>query len=81
MPERASTLSALGLTAAGGRGGDAAITGLAVDSRQVRPGYLFAALPGSKAHGADFVPAALAAGAAAILTDAAGAALDRKSVV
>ncbi|WP_096786499.1 UDP-N-acetylmuramoyl-L-alanyl-D-glutamate--2,6-diaminopimelate ligase [Rhodobacter sp. CZR27] len=80
MADRAGTLSALGLTAAGGRGADVAVTGLAVDSRQVRPGFLFAALPGSQAHGASFVPAALAAGAGAILTDAEGAALAREAL-
>ena len=47
--------------------GDIEITGLTPDSRQVRPGVLFAALPGSKADGARFVPAAIEAGAAAIL--------------
>ena len=46
---------------------DPEITGVTADSRQVRPGYLFAALPGAKVDGRDFAPAALAAGAAAIL--------------
>jgi UDP-N-acetylmuramoyl-L-alanyl-D-glutamate--2,6-diaminopimelate ligase len=67
------TLGALGLTARGGR--DAFVTGVAVDSRAVRPGMLFAALPGSKLHGAAFIPAVLAAGAAAVLTDPEGARL------
>jgi len=48
---------------------DPEITGVTADSRQVRPGYLFAALPGSKADGASFIPAALKAGAAAVLAD------------
>ena len=43
------------------------ITGLASDSRKVTAGALFAALPGSTADGAAFVPAALSAGATAIL--------------
>jgi UDP-N-acetylmuramoyl-L-alanyl-D-glutamate--2,6-diaminopimelate ligase len=43
------------------------ISGLTADSRQVRPGWLFAALPGAKADGAQFIPEALAKGAAAIL--------------
>ncbi len=30
-----------------GHGGDVEVTGLASDSREVRPGYLFAALAGS----------------------------------
>ncbi len=71
MTEAVKSLADLGLTARGGR--EARITGLAVDSRAVRPGYLFAALPGSKAHGATFIPAALDLGAVAVLTDAEGA--------
>ncbi len=43
------------------------VTGLALDSRKVKPGDLFAALPGVKVHGRDFVPAAEAAGAVAVL--------------
>lgn len=64
-------LSDLGLHAPAG--GNPVIAGLAVDSRAVGQGFLFAALPGSRAHGADHVPAALERGAAAILTDAEGA--------
>jgi UDP-N-acetylmuramoyl-L-alanyl-D-glutamate--2,6-diaminopimelate ligase len=43
------------------------IAGLAADSRQVKPGYLFAALPGVNTDGARFIADALARGAAAIL--------------
>ncbi len=43
------------------------IQGVTSDSRAVRPGYLFAALPGSKADGTRFIADAVAAGAAAIL--------------
>jgi UDP-N-acetylmuramoyl-L-alanyl-D-glutamate--2,6-diaminopimelate ligase len=43
-----------------------------LDSRQVQPGDLYAALPGSHAHGADFSGDAVARGAVAILTDPAG---------
>lgn len=53
--------------------GDARIGGLTLASSLVEPGDLFAALPGSKAHGARFIPQALAAGATAVLTDAEGA--------
>ncbi|MDK3017990.1 UDP-N-acetylmuramoyl-L-alanyl-D-glutamate--2,6-diaminopimelate ligase [Pseudodonghicola flavimaris] len=66
-------LSQLALTARGGR--DPMIAGLAVDSREVKPGYLFAALPGTRVHGGEFIPYALRMGAAAILTDSTGAAL------
>ncbi|WP_264373075.1 UDP-N-acetylmuramoyl-L-alanyl-D-glutamate--2,6-diaminopimelate ligase [Pelagibius marinus] len=43
------------------------ISGLTADSRQVAEGYLFAALPGSRADGRDFIPQALEKGAAAVL--------------
>lgn len=66
-------LSLLGLRAADGR--DPQITGLAVDSRQVREGHLFAALPGSETHGGEFIRYALRQGAAAVLTDRQGAAM------
>ncbi|MBI5040159.1 MAG: UDP-N-acetylmuramoyl-L-alanyl-D-glutamate--2,6-diaminopimelate ligase [Gammaproteobacteria bacterium] len=45
---------------------DVAVHGLALDSRQVRPGYLFFAVAGNHVHGIDFVADALAAGAGAI---------------
>jgi UDP-N-acetylmuramoyl-L-alanyl-D-glutamate--2,6-diaminopimelate ligase len=45
------------------------IEGVTADSRKVGPGFLFAALPGVQADGRAFVPAALAAGAAAILAE------------
>ena len=73
MHFEAKQLSRLGLTGAEGR--DPSITGIALDSRAVRDGYLFAALPGSAAHGAEFIPYALRQGAAAVLTDREGAAL------
>jgi UDP-N-acetylmuramoyl-L-alanyl-D-glutamate--2,6-diaminopimelate ligase len=41
--------------------------GLTADSRAVKPGYLFAALPGSRTDGARYIADALARGAAAIL--------------
>jgi len=53
---------------------DARLTGATLRAHEVRPGDLFAALPGSRAHGADFAGDALARGAAAVLTDADGAA-------
>jgi UDP-N-acetylmuramoyl-L-alanyl-D-glutamate--2,6-diaminopimelate ligase len=46
---------------------DPMIHGVTADSRRVRPGWLFAALPGAKVDGRSFVPAALGAGAAAVL--------------
>ncbi|SNR73943.1 UDP-N-acetylmuramoyl-L-alanyl-D-glutamate--2,6-diaminopimelate ligase [Paracoccus sediminis] len=65
------TLAQLGLRARDGR--DPQITGLSLDSRTVKPGHLFAALPGSAAHGAKFIPYALRMEAGAVLTDRAGA--------
>jgi UDP-N-acetylmuramoyl-L-alanyl-D-glutamate--2,6-diaminopimelate ligase len=46
-----------------------AVSGLAMDSRLVKPGDLFFALAGSKTDGARFVDSAIAAGAAAIAGD------------
>jgi UDP-N-acetylmuramoyl-L-alanyl-D-glutamate--2,6-diaminopimelate ligase len=46
-----------------------AIGGVAVDSRKVKPGDAFVAVPGTKADGLTFVPAALAAGAGAIVAE------------
>ena len=46
---------------------DPEITGVTADSRKAGPGVLFAALPGSRVDGRSFIPAALAAGAAAVL--------------
>ena len=45
------------------------LSGIAADSRKVKPGNLFVAVPGSKADGLAFVPQALAAGAAAVMAE------------
>lgn len=63
------TLATLGLT---GEHGGLTVTGLSVDSRKTEPGHLFAALPGSNMHGAEFADFARRMGAAAVLTDGAG---------
>jgi UDP-N-acetylmuramoyl-L-alanyl-D-glutamate--2,6-diaminopimelate ligase len=47
---------------------DPVIAGVTADSRKVKPGFLFAALPGAKADGKAFVPAAIASGAAAVIS-------------
>ncbi|MBW8708160.1 MAG: UDP-N-acetylmuramoyl-L-alanyl-D-glutamate--2,6-diaminopimelate ligase [Alphaproteobacteria bacterium] len=52
-----------GSTMAGMKG----FTGLTSDSRKVKPGYLFAALAGTKTDGAKFVKDAVARGAVAVL--------------
>ncbi len=48
------------------------VTGITHDSRLVRPGDLYAALPGGSHHGAMFCADAASAGAVAVLTDPAG---------
>ncbi|WP_078285667.1 UDP-N-acetylmuramoyl-L-alanyl-D-glutamate--2,6-diaminopimelate ligase [Mycobacteroides chelonae] len=53
----------------------ATVTGVTLRAQDARAGDLFAALPGSSAHGAQFASEAIAAGATAVLTDAAGAQL------
>ncbi|MQA94754.1 MAG: UDP-N-acetylmuramoyl-L-alanyl-D-glutamate--2,6-diaminopimelate ligase [Streptosporangiales bacterium] len=63
-------LRAGGLPGPGTRG--STVRGVTHDSRRVRPGDLYAALPGARFHGADFSQQAAQAGANAILTDAAG---------
>ncbi|WP_078900413.1 UDP-N-acetylmuramoyl-L-alanyl-D-glutamate--2,6-diaminopimelate ligase [Streptomyces sp. SBT349] len=49
------------------------VTGITHDSRAVQPGDIYAALPGARFHGADFVAQAADLGAVAVLTDLAGA--------
>jgi UDP-N-acetylmuramoyl-L-alanyl-D-glutamate--2,6-diaminopimelate ligase len=66
---------AFGLTIAPGHPADAAVTCVASDNRVAREGDLFVALPGARAHGAQFAADAVARGAGALLTDARGAAL------
>jgi UDP-N-acetylmuramoyl-L-alanyl-D-glutamate--2,6-diaminopimelate ligase len=48
-------------------GADILIDAITADSRQVKPGTLFAALPGSRVDGVDFIPQALAAGASGVI--------------
>jgi UDP-N-acetylmuramoyl-L-alanyl-D-glutamate--2,6-diaminopimelate ligase len=45
------------------------VSGLTADSRRVQPGFLFAALAGSRANGAAFIADALSKGAKAILAE------------
>ena len=70
MRAQARPLSSLGLNARGLV--NPQIRGLAVDSRDVKDGYLFAALPGARVHGAAFISDAVQMGAAVVLTDAKG---------
>ena len=51
------------------------VTGITHDNRQIKPGFVFVGVPGFAVHGATFAQDAIAAGAVAIVTDAAGAEL------
>jgi UDP-N-acetylmuramoyl-L-alanyl-D-glutamate--2,6-diaminopimelate ligase len=53
-----------GLSADQGR---AVVTGFAIDNRKVAPGSVFGAFQGARVNGEDFIPAAVAAGAVAIV--------------
>src|SRR5262245_33042466 len=48
-------------------GGGPAVAGLALDSRKVKPGYLFAAVAGAQQNGTAFIADAVSRGAVAIL--------------
>ena len=49
-----------------------AVTGISMNTADLRSGDLFVAMPGKKTHGARFAEKALSLGAAAIITDSAG---------
>ncbi|PIF02582.1 MAG: UDP-N-acetylmuramoyl-L-alanyl-D-glutamate--2,6-diaminopimelate ligase, partial [Propionibacterium sp.] len=57
------------------------ITGIALDSRKIKPNWLYVALPGTKSHGARYADQAIALGAAAIMTDAVGAGIIETTAV
>jgi UDP-N-acetylmuramoyl-L-alanyl-D-glutamate--2,6-diaminopimelate ligase len=63
---------AVGARVRGGAGG-VEVTGFTLSSQRVRPGDLYAALPGTRSHGIFFAPAAVDAGAVAVITDQDGA--------
>ena len=50
-----------------GGGEETVVTGFAIDHRKVAPGNVFGAFPGARVNGEDFIPAAIAAGAIAIV--------------
>jgi len=73
LRELAAALATAGATPATQvEGAEVTVTGLTLSTDRVQPGDLFAAVPGSRAHGATYAAAALAAGAVAVLTDPAG---------
>jgi len=47
---------------------DSSVIGLSADSRKIKPGMVFAALPGTAMDGRDFIPQAIENGAVAILS-------------
>ena len=49
-------------------GGEARVTGFALDHRKVAPGTVFGAFRGARVNGEDYIPAAIAAGAIAVVT-------------
>ncbi|MGI8522880.1 MAG: UDP-N-acetylmuramoyl-L-alanyl-D-glutamate--2,6-diaminopimelate ligase [Nocardioides sp.] len=55
-------------------------TGISLGSQRVQPGDVYAALPGARAHGIEYVEEALARGAVAVLTDPAGSAAGEREV-
>ncbi|MEH1011535.1 UDP-N-acetylmuramoyl-L-alanyl-D-glutamate--2,6-diaminopimelate ligase [Micromonospora sp. CPCC 206060] len=71
-PVRLGDLAARLTVVAPAGAADLTVTGVTHASGDVRPGDLYAALPGARRHGAEFIPAARAAGAVAVLTDPAG---------
>jgi len=48
-------------------GADGQVTGFAIDNRKVAPGSVFGAFQGAAVNGEDFIPAAVAAGAIAVV--------------
>ena len=69
------TLETLGLTrldrAGPAPGPGTPVTGIAVDSRHVRPGFVFVAVPGHRLDGAGFAQYAVRQGASAVVVRAA----------
>jgi UDP-N-acetylmuramoyl-L-alanyl-D-glutamate--2,6-diaminopimelate ligase len=51
-------------------GGDASVSGFAIDNRKVAPGTIFGAFLGSQSNGEDYISAAIAAGAIAVVARA-----------
>lgn len=74
MPSLRTVAERLGV-AVDADAGEQVITGISQDSRLVRGGDLYAALPGMRHHGAQFAPQAAAQGAVAMLSDRPSSAL------
>ena len=53
----------------GGKIGETEITGITCDSRQIKPGYAFVCIKGTKSDGHDYAASAVESGAAAIICE------------
>src|SRR3954447_4569654 len=71
MSSMTITLSHLFPEAQGAAGAYLPVSGIASDSRKVGPGFVFVAVPGTRADGLSFVAQAVAKGAAAVVAEAA----------
>lgn len=69
----AALVASMGLEFA--NAGEVELTGISMNTGDLRPGDLFVAMPGVKAHGASFVNRAIELGAVAVVTDRAGLSL------
>ena len=73
-------LSELGLFVSDGILSDPIINNICVDSRKLKAGNLFAAMPGALQHGCNFIESAIMMNAAAILTDLEGLKIARQKL-
>lgn len=56
-----------GIACPAGDAGSVSVSGFAIDHRKVAPGTVFGAFAGTQVNGEDFIPAAIAAGAVAVI--------------
>ncbi len=63
----AELLDAAGMAGTDDSAAGASVTGFAIDHRKVAPGTVFGAFQGASVNGEDFIPAAIAAGAVAVV--------------
>lgn len=61
-------------------GGDVIVRDVVTDSREVTPDALFIAIPGTQVDGAGFIPQAIEAGAAAVVTESSISSADGQAV-
>ena len=75
VPRRTPLAEVAGWLGLSSPASDAEVTGISLSTQRIHPGDVYAALPGTRVHGATYAAQAVAAGAVAVLTDAAGAEL------